>query len=216
MADLLRTDYKDDILNTDVNTQRKYRMVQNNDGTVSFEDVTAYEQVGDNFGAADINKTNLAIDELNNALDSKTASLENQIYNNISFQALDVQSNTISSTGVLTMASANSGDYVGTLKDYEGIFFKQSGVYLVAAQAHTRGTNNVIIDVELSTDIGNTWTLVKTVTANYGGAFICFPLSVAPAGVVDWKTRFRFKVRENTGSQETDVFCSVVFLSKGR
>lgn len=70
MADLLRTDYKDDILNTEVNTQRKYRMVENGDGTVSFEDVTAYAQVGDNFGSADINKTNLAIDELNNALES--------------------------------------------------------------------------------------------------------------------------------------------------
>ena len=68
MADLLRTDYKDDILNTEVNTQRKYRMVQNNDGTVSFEDVTEYEQVGDNFGAADINKTNLEVDKLNNSL----------------------------------------------------------------------------------------------------------------------------------------------------
>ena len=69
MADLLRTDYKDDILNTEVNTQRKYRKVQNDDGTVSFEDVTAYSQVGDSFGASDINKTNLAIDELNNAID---------------------------------------------------------------------------------------------------------------------------------------------------
>ena len=70
MADLLRTDYKDDILNTDVNTKRKYRMVQNDDGTVSFEDMTEYAQVGDSFGAADINKTNLAIDELNKALGS--------------------------------------------------------------------------------------------------------------------------------------------------
>lgn len=70
MADLLRTDYKDDILNTDVNTQRKYRMVQNDDGTVSFEDVTEYEQIGDSFSAADINKTNLAIDALNNALEN--------------------------------------------------------------------------------------------------------------------------------------------------
>ena len=73
MADLLRTDYKDDILNTDVNTQRKYRIVENGDGTVSFEDVTEYKQVGDNFGAADINKTNLAIDELNNALNYSTS-----------------------------------------------------------------------------------------------------------------------------------------------
>ena len=71
MADLLRTDYKDDILNTEVNTQRKYRMVQNDDGTVSFEDVTKYSQVGDSFGAADINKTNEAVSELNRALVAK-------------------------------------------------------------------------------------------------------------------------------------------------
>lgn len=61
MADLLRTDYKDDILNADVNTQRKYRMIQNEDGTVSFEDVTEYEQVGDVFGAAIINRQNSAL-----------------------------------------------------------------------------------------------------------------------------------------------------------
>ena len=54
MADL-RTDYKDDILDLTQNTQRKYRMITNDDGTVSFEDVTAYSQVGDSFGAADVN-----------------------------------------------------------------------------------------------------------------------------------------------------------------
>lgn len=54
MADL-RTDYKDDILDLTQNTQRKYRMITNDDDTVSFEDVTAYSQVGDSFGAADVN-----------------------------------------------------------------------------------------------------------------------------------------------------------------
>lgn len=48
--------YKDDILDTSVNTRRKYRMIQNADGTVSFEDATTYLQIGDNFGAADINE----------------------------------------------------------------------------------------------------------------------------------------------------------------
>lgn len=76
MADL-KTNYQDDILNTEVNTQRKYRMVQNNDGTVSFEDATDYSQVGDSFGAADINKTNLAIADLNNALDDCFQSVSN-------------------------------------------------------------------------------------------------------------------------------------------
>lgn len=54
MADL-RTDYKDDILDLTQNTQRKYRMITNDDGTVSFEDVTDYLQVGDSFGSADVN-----------------------------------------------------------------------------------------------------------------------------------------------------------------
>ena len=41
MADL-RTDYKDDVLNINTNERRKYRMIPNADGTVSFEDVTDY------------------------------------------------------------------------------------------------------------------------------------------------------------------------------
>lgn len=54
MADL-KTDYKDDVLDTSVNEKRKYRMITNDDGTVSFEDVTDYLQVGDSFGSADVN-----------------------------------------------------------------------------------------------------------------------------------------------------------------
>lgn len=52
----LRTDYKDDILDLTQNTQRKYRMITNADGTVSFEDVTVYSQVGDSFGASQLNE----------------------------------------------------------------------------------------------------------------------------------------------------------------
>ena len=54
MADL-RTDYKDDVLNINTNERRKYRMIPNADGTVSFEDVTDYVQNGDSFGSSDLN-----------------------------------------------------------------------------------------------------------------------------------------------------------------
>ena len=67
MADL-KTTYKDDLLDTSVNEKRKYNMIQNADGTVSLEDVTVYSQVGDSFGAGDVNKANEKINELNNAL----------------------------------------------------------------------------------------------------------------------------------------------------
>lgn len=54
MADL-KTNYTDDVLNTNKNTKRKYSMITNSDGTVSLEDVTEYLQVGDDFGAYDVN-----------------------------------------------------------------------------------------------------------------------------------------------------------------
>lgn len=54
----LKTDYTDQILDSSVNTQRKYRQVDNGDGTISFVDVTEYSQQGDSFGAGDVNTTN--------------------------------------------------------------------------------------------------------------------------------------------------------------
>jgi len=56
----LKTDYKDD----GFAGNRKYRMITNADGTMSFEDVTPYDPVGDSFGAKDINDTNKAINRL--------------------------------------------------------------------------------------------------------------------------------------------------------
>lgn len=55
----LRTNYKDDVFSGD----RKYTMVNNGDGTVSFVDQTQYSQVGDTYGAAEINEQNAAINE---------------------------------------------------------------------------------------------------------------------------------------------------------
>lgn len=71
----LRTDYKDDILDLTQNTQRKYRMITNDDGTVSFEDVTEYSQVGDSFGAGDVN---LITQRVNGSLGNN---VEFRIYN---------------------------------------------------------------------------------------------------------------------------------------
>ena len=78
MADL-RTDYKDDVLDTEVNELRKYQMIQNEDGTVSFVDVTEYLQVGDSFGSADINETNAEIEEIKDNQETKYQELQTAI-----------------------------------------------------------------------------------------------------------------------------------------
>lgn len=67
MADL-KTNYKDDVLDASKNEKRKFRMIQNDDGTVSFDDATEYTQQGDAFGAADINATNAKINEQSQSL----------------------------------------------------------------------------------------------------------------------------------------------------
>lgn len=63
----LPVNFKDDILKENMNGKRRFNMIQNGDGTVSFEDVTDYTQVGSTFGAAQINATNTAV---NNAADA--------------------------------------------------------------------------------------------------------------------------------------------------
>lgn len=69
MADL-KTNYVDDKLDTSKNQLRKYNMTTNDDGTVSFVDVTTYTTQGTSFGAKDVNDTNAAINELNLKMDS--------------------------------------------------------------------------------------------------------------------------------------------------
>lgn len=64
----LKTDYKNDVLDTTKNTARKYLVTSNADGTVSYEDKTVYTQEGDSFGAGDINATNAEVNALNQSL----------------------------------------------------------------------------------------------------------------------------------------------------
>lgn len=74
MADL-KTNYVDDVLDTTKNQLRKYQQIQNDDGTVSFVDVTEYTQVGTSFGAKDINDTNAAINDVNGKLNNRIATV---------------------------------------------------------------------------------------------------------------------------------------------
>lgn len=58
---ILPTDFQDDVLSESALNRRKYVMISNGDGTVSFEDVTDYFQRGSIFGAAQVNQTNEAV-----------------------------------------------------------------------------------------------------------------------------------------------------------
>lgn len=51
----LRTDYVDDVLNENVNTNVRYIETDNGDGTVSLQDATAYTTMGDQLSASVLN-----------------------------------------------------------------------------------------------------------------------------------------------------------------
>lgn len=63
----LPTNYVDDVLNGAMDGKRRYREIPNADGTISLEDATAYDQVGSNFGAAQLN---LMSENINQSFDS--------------------------------------------------------------------------------------------------------------------------------------------------
>ena len=131
MADL-KTNYKDDVLDTSKNEKRKFRMIQNDDGTVSFDDATEYTQQGDAFGAADINATNAKINEQNQSLTYTTSQdvvigslngkeLHRHVYNII--KSDNLQTMTID-TGI------KSGDIDCMINIY-GTYKASNGVYYV-------------------------------------------------------------------------------------
>jgi len=68
----LPTNYKDDVLDTSVNTKRKFTMIDNGDGTFSFDDETVYSVVGSTFGASDFNSTNRRVNSLNDKMNFLT------------------------------------------------------------------------------------------------------------------------------------------------
>lgn len=60
---VLPVNFTDDLLAESMDGKRKYRMIDNGDGTVSLEDVSEYLQMGSVFGAGQINSTNQAVNE---------------------------------------------------------------------------------------------------------------------------------------------------------
>lgn len=65
----MKTDWKDDVFEGE---HRKYNMITNGDGTVSFEDMTTYTQQGDEFGAKQLQEIG---EEVNRIQETKSVTL---------------------------------------------------------------------------------------------------------------------------------------------
>lgn len=81
----LKTNYKNDMFAG----KRKYQVTENDDGTISLDDVTVYQQQGDVYSADDINSTNKDVNKntektaaLDAKIDQETAALDAKISGN--------------------------------------------------------------------------------------------------------------------------------------
>lgn len=72
----LPVNFKDDILANSMGGKRRYKVIENTDGTISLEDVTDYTQVGSDFGAAQMNATNQGVNNAQNKADKTWEALE--------------------------------------------------------------------------------------------------------------------------------------------
>ena len=154
MADL-KTNYVDDVLDTSVNEKRKYNMIQNADGTVSFVDVTTYTQNGDSFGAKDVNDTNTAVNELNNNLKQTTIIPEE----GIELNTINEKLNYLIENGT----GSGSIQYCETLvnQEYKTYTFDKEYKLVVAFVTNGGNANDTInisyTDIEPIQEVSNTY-----------------------------------------------------------
>ncbi len=110
MSNFLTT-LKDDVLDTSVNESRKYTLITNSDGTVSFIDVTSYSTNGSTFTMGSINVQNGAINDLD---DDSTSLVE------IVDEYVNAIANKLTALGVSTLVTDTVDTFVsniGTVSD---------------------------------------------------------------------------------------------------
>lgn len=168
---VLPVDFQDDILAESMNGRRKYQMITNSDGTVSFVDVTEYTQVGSNFGQAQVNATNEAVNESadkNKIIDDKDDLVANSqagmMAGALAVKAIREELNQKILKRKVISVSVDSGITLQEVKIpeaniiYSVMFFYTEGLYYLIM------TDGYSLAISLSTD--NQITLIK-----FGGSF---------------------------------------------
>ena len=161
----LKTDYK----NYSFFGNKKFNVINNDDGSVSFEDVTEYSVIGDEFGADDLNATNQRVNEMNIIKDynqfTNKPSVNNVILEgNKTLDDLGIQPKQIitnlSNIGITVSSSTVLSDILSAVPNNSVL-----NVYLNNEQAEFL-YNNADIFGNLPSDKAGVLTIQKWETAN--------------------------------------------------
>ena len=73
----LKTNYADDVLNTSVNSNVKFIMTDNGDGTISLQDATSYTTLGDQFNASVLNGIDTVVNSIGAQVTTNVSNIDN-------------------------------------------------------------------------------------------------------------------------------------------
>lgn len=158
----LPTNYKDAVWNGN----RKYRQINNSDGTVSFEDVTVYSQKDDSFfGAADANQMNAAMNELAENMES----VEDNATKATNAAATATEKATAAANSASAAASSKSAAATSATNAANSATTATEKA-TAAGNAQTAAANSATAAAESATDAQESATLVAALLYNNAGA----------------------------------------------
>lgn len=138
MADL-KTNYVDDVLDSEKNQLRKYQMIYNDDGTVSFVDVTTYSQVGDNFSAIDINSTNIKVNQNSSGISKNKSDISSILSDSGKCKTMFNSMDSTSATSWTDVSVFETGELNSSLWEKASTMFKNLRyLYSIAGLINTK------------------------------------------------------------------------------
>ena len=146
----LPVNYVDDALNSAMDGKRRYKVINNADGTISLEDVTTYDQVGSNFGASQLNAICKAINESADSgkiiddIDAiRATTQEGYIAGALALKAVD------SSLGTLSFGQDDNGNWGYRIAGADPVIpFKSGTNFGLISLAYKEGTKTFTINTK--------------------------------------------------------------------
>lgn len=162
---MLPTNYQNEVLNAAMSNRRQYRMIENNNGTVSFVDVTVYDQEGSLFDADDVNAFATAINLNINNIEAVREVLRTGVVNGIkgsaetgdfrvgqvTISAADV--GTLTETEIRALISGGGGIHYVLVDELPTTDISTSTIYLVpSTNSRSRNVKDEYINLDGTTE----------------------------------------------------------------